>query len=63
MHDLLKNIGNQLDTSSAMIDEMEASIKPCVKELDELQKKIKSMEYVEEMSQQVQQLKKKLAWS
>lgn len=63
MHDLLKNIGNQLDTSSAMIDELEASIKPSVKELDELQEKIKSMEYVEEMSQQVQPLKKKLAWS
>lgn len=63
VHDLLKNIQNQLDTSSAMIDELEASIKPSVKELEELQEKIKSMEYVEEMSQQVQPLKKKLAWS
>eukprot|EP01018_Ginkgo_biloba_P007528 Gb_31282 [translate_table: standard] len=63
VHDLLKNIRSQLDASSAMIDELEASIKPSVKELEELQEKIKSMEHVEEMSQQVQPLKKKLAWS
>jgi archaellum component FlaC len=63
VHDLLKNIQNQLDTSSAMIDELETSIKPSIKELEELQEKIKGMEYVEEMSQQVQPLKKKLAWS
>ncbi|GLJ46058.1 hypothetical protein SUGI_0970300 [Cryptomeria japonica] len=63
VHDLLKNIRNQLDASSAMIDELEASIRPSVKELEELEDKIKSMEYVEKMSQQVQPLKKKLAWS
>ena len=33
------------------------------KELNELQGKIKNMEHVEEIYQQVQQLKKKLAWS
>ncbi|KAH9328585.1 hypothetical protein KI387_000693, partial [Taxus chinensis] len=63
VHDLLKNIRNQLDASSAMVDELETSIRPSVKELEELEDKIKSMEYVEKMSQQVQPLKMKLAWS
>ncbi|KAK9095454.1 hypothetical protein Scep_026923 [Stephania cephalantha] len=44
------------------VDELESSIRPIIKELDELQQKIKNMERVEEISQEVQLLKKKLAW-
>ncbi|PSR93328.1 Structural maintenance of chromosomes protein like, partial [Actinidia chinensis var. chinensis] len=46
-----------------MLDELESSIRPVQKELDELEVKIKDMEYVEEISQKVQLLKKQLAWS
>lgn len=42
---------------------MERSLGPLLRELDELEAKIKSMEQVEEISQEVQLLKKKLAWS
>lgn len=46
-----------------MVESLENSITPMVKELNELQGKIRNMEHVEEISQQVQMLKKKLAWS
>lgn len=42
---------------------MEESLNPLLKELDDLQAKVRSMEQVEEISQEVQLLKKKLAWS
>ena len=42
---------------------MERSIAPIEKELDELRGKIKSMEHIEEISQQIQLLRKKCAWS
>ncbi|XP_077235428.1 P-loop containing nucleoside triphosphate hydrolases superfamily protein isoform X2 [Tasmannia lanceolata] len=63
VNDLLQSIRGQLDAANAIVDELESSIRPILKELDDLQRKIKSMEHVEEISQQVQQLKKKLAWS
>ncbi|XP_011027953.1 PREDICTED: structural maintenance of chromosomes protein 6B-like isoform X1 [Populus euphratica] len=63
VNDLLLSINEQLKSANALVDELEASIKPIEKELTELQGKIKNMEHLEEMSQQVQQLKKKLAWS
>lgn len=50
-------------SADAQIGQLEATIGPILKELDQLQEKIKSMERLEEISQQVQQLKKKLAWS
>ncbi|KAK4570872.1 hypothetical protein RGQ29_029649 [Quercus rubra] len=61
--DLLQNIDEHLKSANALVHELEESIKPMLKELDELQGKIKNMEHVEEISQRVQQLKKKLAWS
>lgn len=61
--DLLQNIRNQLDAANATVDSLESSIKPIMSELDELSAKIKNMEHMEEISQQVQQLKKKLAWA
>lgn len=50
-------------SANTQIRELEATIGPILKELDQLQEKIKNMERLEEISQQVQQLKKKLAWS
>ncbi|KAF9602404.1 hypothetical protein IFM89_027533 [Coptis chinensis] len=61
--DLLQDIGHQLGDANAQVDELENSIKPIEKELKELQEKIKSMEHVEEISQKLQDLRKKLAWS
>uniref|UniRef100_A0A2N9ED29 Rad50/SbcC-type AAA domain-containing protein n=1 Tax=Fagus sylvatica TaxID=28930 RepID=A0A2N9ED29_FAGSY len=63
VNDLLKTISEHLKSANALVHELEESIKPMQRELDELQGKIKNMEHVEEISQRVQQLKKKLAWS
>lgn len=63
VNDLLQSIYEQLGSANTIVDELEASIKPIEKELTELQQKIKNMEHLEEVSEQVQQLKKKLAWS
>lgn len=63
VNDLLENISLNLATVNTWITEMESSIEPVLKELNELQGKIKNMEHVEEISQQAQQTKKKLAWS
>ena len=52
-----------MKSANALVHELEESIKPMQRDLDELQGKIKNMEHVEEISQRVQQLKKKLAWS
>lgn len=52
-----------MDSAKSLIEELEATIEPIKKELSELVDKIKNMELVEEISQQVQQLKKKLAWA
>lgn len=61
--DLLKSIEKQLNGANELVEDLEISIRPIQKELNELQGKIKSMEEVEEISQQVQLLKKKLAWA
>ncbi|KAK9120624.1 hypothetical protein Syun_018241 [Stephania yunnanensis] len=60
--DLLQSIMVRLDDANSQVDELESSIRPIIKELDELQQKIKNMERVEEISQEAQLLKKKLAW-
>ncbi|CAA0834565.1 Structural maintenance of chromosomes protein 6B [Striga hermonthica] len=61
--DLLKGIEKQVNEAKAMVMHLEESLRPILKEINELQEKIKSMEFVEEMSQQLQLLRKKLAWS
>lgn len=63
VHDLLLSISTLLSDANAQLDEMEATISPILKELMDLQDKIKSMEQVEEIAQKLDQLKKKLAWS
>ncbi|KAK6155881.1 hypothetical protein DH2020_010129 [Rehmannia glutinosa] len=61
--DLLKGIEKQVNDATALVKHLEESLRPILKELDELQEKIKNMEFVEEISQQLQLLRKKLAWS
>ncbi|KAK1400472.1 hypothetical protein POM88_000077 [Heracleum sosnowskyi] len=61
--DLLKSIEKQLNGAQELVGNLENSIRPILKEFSELQGKIKSMEQVEEISQRVQLLKKKLAWA
>lgn len=63
VNDLLQRISGQLKDANALVEEREATIRPIEQELSKLQGKIKNMEHIEEISQQVQQLKKKLAWS
>ncbi|KAF3433163.1 hypothetical protein FNV43_RR24265 [Rhamnella rubrinervis] len=63
VNELLENIDQHLKSANGIICELEASIRPKEMELLELQEKIKSMQHIEEITQQVQQLKKKLAWS
>ena len=45
------------------VQELEKSIKPVMRELDELREKIKNMEHIEEIAHDIDNLKKKLAWS
>lgn len=61
--ELLDKIGKRLNQATGLVGQMEQSLKPFLKELDDLQTKIRSMEQVEEISQEVLKLKKKLAWS
>lgn len=61
--ELLQHIKSQLDAANSVVDELESSIRPVQKELNELLDKIKNMEHIEEIDQQKQILIKKLAWS
>lgn len=63
MEDILHAVERLLSEANGLLSHHEDSLKPALKELDELQEKIKSMEYMEEISQQVELLRKKLAWS
>ncbi|XP_071724067.1 LOW QUALITY PROTEIN: structural maintenance of chromosomes protein 6B-like [Rutidosis leptorrhynchoides] len=63
VNDLLQSIEDQIDCTNEKLDELEASIKPIEKELKEIQEKIKGMEHVEQLSQQLELVRKKLAWS
>ncbi|XP_004514508.1 structural maintenance of chromosomes protein 6A-like isoform X2 [Cicer arietinum] len=63
VNDLLESISVEITNARRIVEELETAIRPIEKELNELQIKIKTMEHVEQISIQVQQLKKKLAWS
>ncbi|KAL8539574.1 hypothetical protein ACS0TY_001254 [Phlomoides rotata] len=60
--DLLKGIENQLSEATALVNQLDESLRPTLKELDKLQEKIKNMEFMEEISQKVDLLSKQLAW-
>ncbi|KAL9237139.1 hypothetical protein vseg_011725 [Gypsophila vaccaria] len=61
--ELLNKIEEFLEIAHGYVQELEKSIEPVVKELNELQEKIKNMEHVEELSERVKEMKFKLAWS
>ncbi|KAI4323824.1 hypothetical protein L6164_023401 [Bauhinia variegata] len=61
--ELLETISKELNQASGLVGGLEDTIKPIEKELQELRVKIKNMEHVEQIVQQIQQLKKKLAWA
>lgn len=63
VNDLLESIDHRLKTADGIVCELEDSLKPIEKELSELQEKIESMKHVERITQDLQELKKKLAWS
>ena len=61
--DLLENIDQNLKSGNDIVGELEDSIKPIEKELSELQEKIENMKHLERITQELQEAKKKLAWS
>lgn len=63
VNDLLETIRQQLSNADSIVEELEKSIRPMMRELDELREKIKNMEHIEEIAHEIDNLKKKLAWS
>ncbi|XP_074291145.1 structural maintenance of chromosomes protein 6B-like isoform X2 [Silene latifolia] len=61
--ELLNKIEDFLETAHGFVLELEKSIEPVVKELTELQEKIKNMEHIEELAERIKEMKFKLAWS
>lgn len=61
--ELLQTIIKQLKDAYALVEGLKDSIRPVQLELNELQEKIENIKRVEQISQEVQLLKKKLAWS
>ncbi|KMS98888.1 hypothetical protein BVRB_3g067820 [Beta vulgaris subsp. vulgaris] len=61
--ELLRGIEQALETANELIGELEKSIEPVVRELNELQEKIRNTEHVEELSERVKEMRFKLAWS
>ncbi|KAG4171242.1 hypothetical protein ERO13_A12G197800v2 [Gossypium hirsutum] len=61
--ELLQSIIKQLKDACALVDELEKLIRPAQLELSELQEKIENIKRVEQILQEVQLLRKKLAWS
>ena len=63
MNDLLATIRDNLNIADSIVEDLEASIRPALRELDEIQEKIKNMEHIEEIAHEIEDLKKKLAWA
>ncbi|XP_066397226.1 structural maintenance of chromosomes protein 6B-like [Miscanthus floridulus] len=63
VNDLLATIRDNLYIADSIVEELEASIRPALRELDEIQEKIKNMEHIEEIAHEIENLKKKLAWA
>lgn len=59
----MESVSKGLEHSFGLLGGLEATIRPVEKELNDLRVKITNMEQVEQISLQIQQLKKKLAWS
>uniref|UniRef100_A0A0A9G3T4 Uncharacterized protein n=1 Tax=Arundo donax TaxID=35708 RepID=A0A0A9G3T4_ARUDO len=63
VNDLLFEIRHNLSLADSIVEVLEKSIRPVLKELDEIQDKIKGMEHIEEIAHEIENLKKKLAWA
>ncbi|XP_039794532.1 structural maintenance of chromosomes protein 6B-like isoform X4 [Panicum virgatum] len=63
VNDLLGSIRKNLNVVDSIVEELERSIMPVLKELDDIQDKIKNMEHIEEIAHEIENLKKKLAWA
>ncbi|XP_039809676.1 structural maintenance of chromosomes protein 6B-like isoform X4 [Panicum virgatum] len=63
VNDLLGSIRKNLNAADSIVEELERSIMPVLKELDDIQDKIKYMEHIEEIAHEIENLKKKLAWA
>ncbi|KAL6639820.1 hypothetical protein ACP70R_022642 [Stipagrostis hirtigluma subsp. patula] len=63
VNDLLGEIRVRLNSADALVEELEKTIRPALKELDEIREKIKNMEHIEEITHEIENLKKKLAWA
>ena len=63
MNDLLATIRDNLNIADSIVEDLEASIRTALRELDEIQEKIKNMEHIEEIAHEIENLKKKLAWA
>ncbi|XP_062200080.1 structural maintenance of chromosomes protein 6A-like isoform X2 [Phragmites australis] len=63
VNDLLVTIKEHLNNADSIVEDLEKSIRPVLRELDELREKIKNMEHIEEIAHEIENLKKKLAWS
>ncbi|PUZ69998.1 hypothetical protein GQ55_2G181100 [Panicum hallii var. hallii] len=63
VNDLLGSIRKNLNAADSIVEELERSITPVLKELDDIQDKIKNMEHIEEIAHEIENLKKKLAWA
>lgn len=59
----MRGVEQALETADELVQELEKSIEPVIRELGELQDKIKKTERVEELSGRVERMKFKLAWS
>ncbi|RLM87021.1 uncharacterized protein C2845_PM04G11530 [Panicum miliaceum] len=63
VNDLLGSIRKNLNAADSIVEELERSITPVLKELDDIQDKIKNMEHIVEIAHEIENLKKKLAWA
>ncbi|XP_042503753.1 structural maintenance of chromosomes protein 6B-like isoform X1 [Macadamia integrifolia] len=62
LNDRLQDVKCALDSGNERVNKMEASIRPILNEVNELDEKIKKREQIEETSQRLEQLSKMLAW-
>jgi peptidoglycan hydrolase CwlO-like protein len=63
VNDMLGSIRGKLTDADSIVESLEKSISPVLKELDEIQRKIKNMEHIEQIAHDIDNLKKKLAWA
>ena len=63
MNDLLGTIRDNLNIADSIVEELVGSIRPVLRELDEIQEKIKNIEHFEQIAHEIENLKKKVAWA